>query len=320
MSRIDLPELGLGTAPLGNLYRSRTDDEAREAVRAAWDAGIRYFDTAPHYGLGLAERRLGEALREHPRDEHVVSTKVGRVLEPVDAPEGRRDDDLFDVPGDHVRRWDFSADGVRRSLDDSLARLGLDRVDVLLIHDPDEHLDQAVREAVPALVRLRDEGVVRAIGVGSGTPRSLGALIGTGALDLAMVAGRYTLLDQSALHEVLPAAEEHGTRVIAVSVFNSGVTASDSPVDDATYEYGPASEQVLARARRIAEICAGYGVELPQAAIRFPLRHPAVTTVALGMATADEVREGTARAARPVPDELWAELTAEGIIPEGPLA
>jgi D-threo-aldose 1-dehydrogenase len=228
MSRIDLPELGLGTAPLGNLYRSITDDQARGVVDASWDAGIRYYDTAPHYGLGLAERRLGEALRARPRDEYVLSTKIGRVLEPVDA-KGRRDDDIFDVPGDHVRRWDFSADGVRRSLDDSLARLGLDRVDVLLIHDPDEHLDQAVREAVPALARLRDEGVVRAIGVGSGTPRSLAALIGTGALDVAMVAGRYTLLDQSALHEVLPAAEEHRTRVVAVSVFNSGVTATDPP-------------------------------------------------------------------------------------------
>ncbi|MDQ0743689.1 D-threo-aldose 1-dehydrogenase [Clavibacter sp. B3I6] len=319
MSRIDLPELGLGTAPLGNLYRSMDDEQAHGVVQASWDAGLRYFDTAPHYGLGLAERRLGRALREHPRDEYVVSTKIGRVLEPVDA-HGRRDDDIFDVPGDHVRRWDFSADGVRRSLDDSLARLGLDRVDVLLIHDPDEHLDQAVREAVPALVRLRDEGVVGAIGVGSGTPRSLAALIGTGALDVAMVAGRYTLLDQSALHEVLPAAEETRTRVVAVSVFNSGLTATDSPADDATYEYGPASEEVLARARRIAEICAGYDVELPQAAIRFPLRHPAVTTVALGMASADEVREGVTRATRLVPEELWAELTAEGMIPEGPLS
>ncbi|QOD44729.1 aldo/keto reductase [Clavibacter zhangzhiyongii] len=319
MSRIDLPELGLGTTTLGNLYRAIPDDQAHEVVRASWDAGIRYFDTAPHYGLGLAERRLGEALRSRPRDEYVVSTKIGRVLEPVD-PEGLRDDDLFDVPRDHVRRWDFSADGVRRSLDDSLARLGLDRVDVLLIHDPDEHLDQAVHEAVPALARLRDEGVVGAIGVGSGTPRSLAALIGTGALDLAMVAGRYTLLDQSALHEVIPAAEEHGTRIIAVSVFNSGITASDDPADGATYEYGPASEEVLARARRIAEICAGYGVELPHAAIRFPLRHPAISTVALGMASADEVRDDAAHASRPVPDELWAELTAEGMIPEGPLA
>ncbi|MBM7025240.1 aldo/keto reductase [Clavibacter zhangzhiyongii] len=319
MSRIDLPELGLGTTTLGNLYRAIPDDQAHEVVRASWDAGIRYFDTAPHYGLGLAERRLGEALRSRPRDEYVVSTKIGRVLELV-VPEGLRDDDLFDVPRDHVRRWDFSADGVRRSLDDSLARLGLDRVDVLLIHDPDEHLDQAVHEAVPALARLRDEGVVGAIGVGSGTPRSLAALIGTGALDLAMVAGRYTLLDQSALHEVIPAAEEHGTRIIAVSVFNSGITASDDPADGATYEYGPASEEVLARARRIAEICAGYGVELPHAAIRFPLRHPAVSTVALGMASAHEVRDDAALASRPVPDELWAELTAEGIIPEGPLA
>jgi D-threo-aldose 1-dehydrogenase len=319
MSRIDLPELGLGTTTLGNLYRAIPDEQARDVMRASWDAGIRYFDTAPHYGLGLAERRLGEALRERPRDEYVVSTKIGRMLDPVDA-RGLRDDDLFDVPRDHVRRWDFSADGVRRSLDDSLARLGLDRVDVLLIHDPDEHLDQAVHEAVPALARLRDEGIVRAIGVGSGTPRSLAALIGTGALDVAMVAGRYTLLDQSALHDVIPAAEEHGTRIVAVSVFNSGVTATDSPGDDATYEYGPASEEVLARARRIAEICAGYGVELPQAAIRFPLRHPAVGTVALGMASADEVREDAAHAGRPVPEELWAELTAEGMIPEGPLA
>jgi D-threo-aldose 1-dehydrogenase len=319
MSRIDLPELGLGTAPLGNLYRAMDDEQAHGVVHASWDAGIRYFDTAPHYGLGLAERRLGEALRSHPRDEYVVSTKIGRVLEPVDA-DGLRDDDLFDVPRDHVRRWDFSADGVRRSLDDSLARLGLDRVDVLLIHDPDEHLDQAVHEAVPALARLRDEGVVGAIGVGSGTPRSLAALIGTGALDVAMVAGRYTLLDQTALHDVIPAAEEHGTRIVAVSVFNSGITATDSPADDATYEYGPASEEVLARARRIAEICAGYGVELPHAAIRFPLRHPAVSTVALGMASADEVRTDAAHAGRPVPEELWAELTAEGMIPEGPLA
>jgi D-threo-aldose 1-dehydrogenase len=306
---------GLGCAQLGNLYQEISDDRAAATVAAAWDAGIRYFDTAPHYGLGRSERRLGAALRERPRGEFTISTKVGRRLEPRD-PDGEFDDQGFVVPATHRRVWDFSADGVRWSLADSLERLGLDRVDTVLLHDPEDHADQALGEAWPALVALRDAGVVRTIGAGSKDVAFLTRLVTEAGPDVVMLAGRYTLLEQPALDDLLPACVKAGTEVLNAGIFNSGLLAHDRPHDGLPYEYGPAPAPLVARARRIAEVCAGYGCTLPAAAVAFAGRHPAVGAVVVGADSPEQVRRNTALAADPPPAGLWATLAAEGLIDE----
>jgi D-threo-aldose 1-dehydrogenase len=305
-----LTRLGFGAAQLGNLYRATSDDEARAAVDAAWDAGIRYFDTAPHYGLGLSERRLGAALAAYPRDEVVVSTKVGRLLEPTPdaAAAGRRDPDLFDVPATHARRWDFSRDGVLRSVEDSLRRTGLDRLDVLYLHDPDDHRDQAFGEALPALVELRDQGVVSAVGAGMNSTAMLADLVRTGAVDVVMCAGRFTLLDDDALADLLPAAVAHGVGVVVAGVYNSGLLAHEVPPDDATFDYAAAPPALLARARAIAAVCTEHGVTLPQAAHAWVRTHPAVVSTVVGLRTADHVRTAVERQDAAVPDATWAAL------------
>jgi D-threo-aldose 1-dehydrogenase len=286
-----------------------SDEDARAAVDAAWEGGIRTFDTAPHYGLGLSERRLGEALRHRPRDEYVISTKVGRLLEPAVSGAGRtggRDTEGFAVPADYVRRFDFSADGVRRSLEASLDRLGLDRVDFVLIHDPDNHGEQALREAYPALERLRAEGTVRAIGVGMNQTAMLTTFVTGTDVDAVLVAGRYTLLDNSAARDLLPAAQRRGVSVIAGGVFNSGLLAA--PVAGATYDYRSAPAELIERARRLAETCQRYGVPLRAAAARFPLTHPAVASVLIGVRSAAEIADALALRALDIPAALWESL------------
>ncbi|MEV2273042.1 aldo/keto reductase [Nonomuraea africana] len=301
-----LPRLGFGGAPIGNLFTPVSDEEARAAVEAAWQAGVRLFDTAPHYGLGLSERRLGAALAG--RAGYVLSTKVGRLLERGEA---GPDTEGFAVTSDLRRRWDFSADGVRRSLDDSLGRLGLPSIDVALIHDPDDHAEQALSEAYPALAALRDEGAARAIGLGMNQWRLPLRFVQETDIDVVMLAGRYTLLDQSGL-PLLEECAARGVQVIAAGVFNSGLLATDEP--GGTFDYAPASAELVDRARKIAAVCGRHGVTLPQAAIAFPLRHPAVSSIVLGSRTADEVRRNTALAAQPAPEELWAELASEGLV------
>jgi D-threo-aldose 1-dehydrogenase len=314
-SGVAVTELSFGGAAIGNLFTAVTDDDARAAVDADWDGGIRFFDTAPHYGLGLSERRLGAALRGRPRDEYVISTKIGRLLEPDpssrpapagSAAVGGRDPEGFDVPGDLVRRFDYSADGVRRSLAASLSRLGLDRVDIALIHDPDAHGEQALREAYPALERLRAEGVVRAIGVGMNQTEMLTRFIRETDIDVVLVAGRYTLLDHSAADELLPAALERGTSVIVGGVFNSGLLAAPTP--GATYDYQAAPGDLISRALRLQEICARSGVPLRAAAARFPLAHPAVASVLIGARSAAEVADAIALRGLDIPPELWESL------------
>ncbi|MFK8907304.1 aldo/keto reductase [Streptomyces sp. YS-3] len=298
--------LSLGAAGLGNLLGEVSDADAREAVDAAWEAGVRYFDTAPHYGLGLSERRLGEALRDRPRDAYTVSTKVGRVLEPLDGPAG---DDLaegFAVPATHRRRWDFSADGVRRGIEDSLARLGLDRIDAVFLHDPDDHAEQALREAYPALERLRAEGVVRAIGAGMNHAEPLARFIRETDVDAVLCAGRYSLLDQRAADVLLPEAAARGRSVIVGGVFNSGLLADPRP--GAPYDYAAAPPALLERALRIKAVCERHGVPLRTAALAFPLRHPAVASVLVGARSGTEVRDAAGRFGRPVPQALWEEL------------
>ncbi|OXM72429.1 aldo/keto reductase [Amycolatopsis thermalba] len=304
----------LGAANLGNLYAPMSDEQAHAVLEAAWDSGIRYFDTAPHYGLGLSERRLGAFLAGKPRAEFVVSTKAGRLLVPDPAGAGRLDEaNQFAVPADHRRVWDFSADGVRRSLDDSLTRLGLDSVDVVYLHDPEEYdLDPALASGLPALAGLRDEGVVRAVGVGSKSVAALAAAARSGIADLLMVAGRFTLLDQSALDEVLPECRARSIGVAAASVFNSGLLATPEPAG--RYDYAAAPPDVLVTAREIAAVCAEFGVDLPTAALHFPLRDPAVRAVVAGAATPEEVRQNARRLAATVPAELWTTLRDKGLI------
>jgi len=304
-SPVFVTELSFGGAAIGNLFTEVTDDDARAAVDAAWDGGIRTFDTAPHYGLGLSERRLGGALRHRPRDQYVISTKVGRLLRPGSPPYGR-DPDGFAVPADQIREFDFSADGVRRSLDASLGRLGLDRVDIVLIHDPDDHGEQAFREAYPALEKLRAEGAVQAIGAGMNQTAMLTRFVTDTDVDVVLVAGRYTLLDQSAADALLPAARERGVSVIAGGVFNSGLLAAPAP--GATYDYKAAPQALLARAQELELVCAGYGVPLRAAAARFPLTHPAVASVLIGARSAAEITDAITLRGDGPPAAQWEAL------------
>ena len=221
---LGLTQISLGCAQLGNLYRPIDEREARATVDAAWSEGIRYFDTAPHYGLGLSERRLGRALAAHERGDYVLSTKVGRLLMPTPA-QGRMDDGGFAVPASFRRVWDFSRDGVLRSLEESLARLSVDRVDIVYLHDPDDHRDDAFLSAYPALEELRSQGVVTAIGAGMNQTPMLADFARNTDVDVVMLAGRYTLLDQSALDDLLPTCADRGVAVVAAGVFNSGLLA-----------------------------------------------------------------------------------------------
>jgi D-threo-aldose 1-dehydrogenase len=282
--------IGLGTAPLGGLYAPVDDETARATLERAWELDIRTFDTAPYYGSGLAERRLGSFLRTRPRDAYVVSTKVGRLLRP----------DAHDWEGAY---FDFSYDGALLSLDESLARLGLDRVDVALVHDPDDHYEQALAGAFRALRRLREEGVVRAIGIGMNRTELLVRFAHEADPDTFLVAGRWTVLDRSAGHELLPLCVERGIDVIAGGVFNSGVLAGGD-----TFDYAAAPPDVVARVERLHTVCARHGVPLEAAAVQFPGRHPAVTCVLVGCRSPEEVAEDVRLAQVEIPDALWREL------------
>jgi D-threo-aldose 1-dehydrogenase len=302
-SGVRVTALGLGTAQLGDLYDAMTQDRATAIVDTAWDSGIRYFDTAPHYGLGLAEKRLGVALRSRPRSEYVLSSKVGRLL--------RAGGD-----GELTRHWDFTEAGIRRSIEESLERLGLDRLDIALLHDPQERLADALDSGLPALVRLRDEGVVGAIGVGTGDMGSLAAFATRGELDAMMIAGRYTLLEQPALAEVIPTARAAGISVLNVGVFNSGMLAQDHPDPDARYEYAAAPRELLTRARRLADLATAAGTTLPRAALAYAARDPLVASVVVGADNAEQIRANVRMAQDPRPlDGLWSELVALGLIP-----
>ena len=310
---VALTDLGFGASVIGNLYRVTPVEEATAAVDAAWEAGIRYFDTAPHYGLGLSERRLGAALRGRPRDEYVVSSKVGRLLVPNEEP-GGVDTEGFVVRDDLRRQWDFSRDGVLRSVEDTLERTGLDRLDIVYLHDPDDHWRQAAEEAMPTLAELRDQGVIGAIGAGMNQSAMLARFLRETAADVVMLAGRYTLLDQSALDDVLPAAQELGKSVVAVGVFNSGLLSRDRPAEGMKYDYEDAPSALVARARTIADVCEAHGTTLPAAAIAFPHTHPSIINVTLGMRTAEQVGRNVELHDQRVPDALWDDLRTQGLI------
>ncbi|WP_030327041.1 aldo/keto reductase [Streptomyces sp. NRRL B-3229] len=310
-SGVEVSRLAFGGAAVGNLFTEVSDEQAHEAVTAAWERGIRYFDTAPHYGLGLSEQRLGEVLKAYPRAEFTVSTKVGRRLEPS----GAGGDDLangFAVPATRRRVWDFTEDGVRRTLEASLERLGLDRVDVVYLHDPDDHAEAAFREGYPALEKLRSEGVVGAIGAGMNQVEMLTRFVRETDVDVVLCAGRYTLLDRSALDALLPAAVERGVSVIVGGAFNSGLLADPQP--GATYNYTAAPTELLDKALRMKEIAGRHGISLRTAALAFCAAHPAVASVLVGARSAAEVHDCADQFAVAVPETFWQELRDTGLL------
>lgn len=308
---LQLTELGFGAAPIAGLYEPIDADVAAATVDAAWAAGVRFFDTAPHYGLGLSEQRLGASLRRHPRAEYVVSTKVGRRLVPNPQPTGS---DLavggFAVPDHLTRVPDYSADGVHRSLEASLDRLGLDRVDIVFVHDPDDIADEAVAETVATLASLRDQGVIAAVGVGSNHWQPTLALLQRTDLDVVLIAGRWTLADRSA-EPLLSACERRGVALVAAAPFNSGLLANPRRGTSGRFDYVPASEEQLVTARALAATCHRHGADLAQAALQFPLRRPVVTSTVAGFRSDVEVRQAQAWLSQDVDPRLWDDIDRE---------
>jgi len=305
---VSVTTLGFGGAPVGNLYRAITDADAEGAISTAWDAGVRYFDTAPHYGLGLSERRMGASLAGRARSDFVISTKVGRLLTPNPSPQGS---DLsvgaFEVPDDLTRTLDYSSDGVRRSIEESLTRLGLDSIDIVYVHDPDDRVDEVIRVTFPALATLRDEGLVKAIGAGMNYWQPLLEFVRTSDIDVVMLAGRWTLLDRTG-QPLLDECQQRGVAVVAAAPFNSGLLSSARPSSDAHFNYATVSPELLAQAQAIADKCEAFGVTLPEVAINFPLRHEAVKSVVAGFRTAEQSRTGAAWMDAQIPEALWKVL------------
>lgn len=310
-TELEVTQLSLGTAPLGNLFTAVTDEDAEAAIEAAWDAGIRFFDTAPLYGHGLAEMRLGRVLRRKPRDSFTLATKVGRLLRADVAPEPGQS--YVDVPPVNPT-FDFSYDATMRSLEESRERLGLDRVDILHIHDPDDHYEEAIKGAYPALDKLRSEGVIGAVSAGMNQSAMLARFAREGDFDCFLLAGRYTLLDQTAMADLMQLAEERGIAIIAAGVFNSGVLADPKPT--ARFNYAQAPPELIEKARRIAAVCERHGVPLKAAAVQFTTAHPAVPSVLVGCRSAAQVEENVRNFERPISPQLWQELKAEGLLPE----
>jgi len=309
--------LGLGASVIGGLFAPVEQSEAEAVVRAALELGLRQVDTAPLYGLGASELVCGRVLASVPRETVVVSTKAGRLLR-----SGAPDAEELPEGMWHGRReglepvFDFSADGIRRSVEESLERLGLDRLDVVYLHDPNDHMDEAIAEGMPALRRLQDEGVVGAVGAGMTPPALLARIVREAEPDCVLIAGRYSLLDQSAGAELLPACLERGVGVLVGGAFNSGVLAA--PARGARYDYEPASPAILARVARLAEACGEHGVPLAAAALQFPLRHPAVASVVVGARSAEELEENVRSLELDVPEELWRDLAERGLLDAEP--
>lgn len=302
---IEISRLSLGTAAFGGLYKSVSDKACIDTVHTALRAGINYIDTAPHYGKGTSERRIGAAISGMDRSSIVISTKIGRLLVPSTS-----DIDEFFLDADNTveRKFDFSASGVRQSLEGSLEKLGIDSVDILYIHDPDDNPDEAIMEAYPELERMRSEGIIRAIGIGMNQCETPTRVIKETDIDMVLIAGRYSLLDQRAADELLPIALERNVDIIAAGVFNSGILAN--PVKGATYDYLPASDELLARAERIREVLDGHGVSLTSAAMQFPLQHPAVKSVLVGCRSVEEVESNIAEFDKAIPNKVWEDLVS----------
>ena len=300
---LEISQFGLGTATFGGLFTSMTDDDAISTVDTALECGITYIDTAPHYGKGSSERRLAKALAG--KSGFHLSTKIGRLLVPaVDSV----DPDFADTDTSVVREFDYSAAGVERCIKESLERLEMDYVDIVYIHDPDDpiYIEQSIREAYPALEKMRSQGLIKAIGVGMNQSAVPTRFVNETDIDMVLIAGRYTLLDQSAALDLLPAALKRGVDIIAAGVLNSGILVN--PVAGAMFDYAPASPEVLAKALKIKEILDHHGVSIMSAAIQFPLRHPSVKAVLVGCRNSREVLDNTAAFDAEIPEDVWQEL------------
>ncbi|BBA96183.1 putative oxidoreductase [Actinacidiphila reveromycinica] len=315
-----LPRLGLGCAPLGNLYTAISDEQAEATVAAAFDAfpgEVTYLDTAPHYGLGRAEERLGRALAGRDRASYVLSTKVGRRLRdlrPGETPDGQG---YVDNPA-RARVWDFTADGIEATLEGSLRRLGVDSVDIVFLHDVEDHLREVRASGFPALAALRDQGVVRAIGFGMNHSGVTADLVADLDVDVVLCAGRWTLLERTAYDDLLPVCARRGTRVVVGGVYNSGLLADPRP--GARYDYRAAPAHLVERARRLERVCAEFGVPLRAAALRYPFAHPSVDCAVVGAANEAEARDNAALFDREIPDDLWHALVERGLLdPDVPL-
>jgi D-threo-aldose 1-dehydrogenase len=309
-TKLSVTRLGLGGAALGNLYQSMSDDQAYSAVNRALDMGIRYIDTAPLYGVGLSESRIGKAIHGFPRNELTISTKVGRLLRP----KTKEMEEFVDVPPLEPY-FDYSRNGILESYRRSLERLGVSRTDILLIHDPDDHLEQAIEESYPALDELRTQGEVTAIGVGMNDWKKELLLAKKCKFDCLLLAGRYTLLEQEALVEFLPYCQENGISVIVGGPFNSGILASNlDSGESAKYNYQTASSEILEKARRIKHICDMYSVSIKAAALQFVLAHPAIVSVIPGSRSPAEAAENFQLTSTKIPSELWENLKKENLI------
>jgi len=306
-----LPLLGLGCAQLGNLGTAMSEERAHAVVQAALESGCHHFDTAPHYGVGLSEERLGRALAGVPRHTYSLSTKAGRRLRPLAPGESAPGEGFVDTPP-RARVWDFSRDGIHRTLEDSLARLGTDHVEIAFLHDVEHHLPQVRATGYAALAELRDQKVVGRIGFGMNHSDHLARLVAEYDVDVVLCAGRWTLLDRSAFDDLLPVCARRGTEVLVGGVYNSGLLADPGP--RASYDYRPAPAHLVERARRTAAVCARHGVPLRAAALRFPFGHPAVTAAVVGAAAPDEVLENARLARQDIPAQLWRDLVAEGLL------
>jgi D-threo-aldose 1-dehydrogenase len=306
---LDVTAIGLGTAPLGGLFSPVSDADAEATIERAWSLGVRFFDTAPLYGFGLAERRLGSFLCRQQRDSFAISTKVGRLLRSATA--AAEDVHYKGTPAERPQ-FDFSYDGVMRSVDESLARLGLDRVDVLLVHDPDDHYEDAVAGAFRALRRLRDDGTVKAIGAGMNQSAMLACFAEAAPVDCFLLAGRYTLLDQGALTALFPVCRAKGIGIILGGIYNSGILAD--PRAGAKFNYEDADAALVARALALQALCRKHGTELKAAAVQFCMAHPAVTVALQGARSAAEVSDNIAMAGRTVPSAFWQELRERKLV------
>ena len=329
-SAVEVRRFGLGMAALSGLFREVTDEEAARVLDRAWDIGVRYYDTAPLYGYGLGEERLGRLLQPRQPGSYAVSSKVGRLLYTIDEieadPSLEPDRPAVDIPGfdplegyfkgapDERPVFDYSYDGVMRSVEDTLRRTGLERVDIFWIHDPDDHWAEAIAGAIPALVDLRSQGVIGGIGVGMNQAAMLTRFVREADLDAVMCAGRYTLLDQAALAELLPACEERGIAVVAAAVMNSGLLANPTP--EAKFDYAPAPPELLRRALAIKDACERHGVPLRAAALQFVFGHPAVVSVVAGVRSVSHLDDAVTNLQHPIPTALWDELRAAGLLPE----
>jgi len=315
-----LPRIGLGTAALSNFLRPMSDAAATAVIGGALERGVRYLDTAPLYGHGLAEKRIRAAIAGIPRDEFVISTKVGRLLRegaPRDESQYFNGEPFYkDVPSAGPI-WDFSENGIRQSVEESMQRVGVDQFDILHLHDPDDHFEQASTTGCRALSTLRADGRVRAIGAGMNRTPVLTRLVRDCDLDVVLLAGRYTLLDQSSMDDLLPMCARRDTSIIVGGVFNSGILIDPEP--GATFDYVAAPSEILDRARRIGEVCARHDVPMAAAAVQFPLAHPSVSSVLLGPRSLAELDMDLGLLSVDIPSALWSELRTEGLLrPDAP--